>query len=280
MREQDSQGSFKVRKGGVQKQGATASDTRFYTTVDGQASKKGKDVLADFPPFFLDSTTGHVICAGHKKHWTNLSTLKLWIAQIVYLKHVVHCKACGIDPMTAKSIVHIDAYPVHISEVFRAFMRSSYPQLFLAYVPANCTSQMQVADVGLNRPLKADYTDRHMLYLVHEGGKQTWNAARAHCKIQFSDTVSKCAGRAVEWLVASYAKLASTGRSVMLKAFPSIGYYKCCDDPDFCDLAYERKNELFDTASEHLTDESVFRIVQALLVNMMSWRNFTHRRGP
>jgi hypothetical protein len=63
------------------------------------------------------------------------------------------------DPWRERSIVHIDVYPVHTASVLRAWLHSEYKGiLMLVYVPANCTSVMQVADVSLNRPFKAKYT--------------------------------------------------------------------------------------------------------------------------
>ena len=77
-------------------------------------------------------------------HWTAQQTLCVWIVVIVWSNHVAECNALGIDPLKCKSI--IDAYPVHICKEFREWMAKEYPQLILVYVPASCTSAMQIAD--------------------------------------------------------------------------------------------------------------------------------------
>jgi hypothetical protein len=254
------QPGFEVRAGGEKKKNSSAANSTYYTTVDGIVDASKKPVLAETPPFFLDKGTGHILCAGNKKHWTNLSTLKLWISQIVFPSHKACCERDGLNPLTAKSIVHIDAYPVHLSDAFRRFMKTQYPQLLLVYVPANCTSVMQVADVVLNRPLKSDYTNRHMLFLVGECGKQMMDAVgEQEVKIKFSAAVSSCAAHSLSWLIASYAKLAITGKMAMQKAFSvdSIGYDQCWDDPEFREKAHERRHELFETATDELGVEHI-----------------------
>ena len=44
-------------------------------------------------------------------------------------------------------LFHVDAYPVHISNHYREWMAKEHPQLISVYVPASCTSAMQIVDV-------------------------------------------------------------------------------------------------------------------------------------
>jgi hypothetical protein len=43
---------------------------------------------------------------------------------------------------------------VHISDEFRGFMKENFPHILLLFVPANCTSKLQVMDVVFQRPFK------------------------------------------------------------------------------------------------------------------------------
>lgn len=228
------QPGFKVRAGGARKPNAGPAAKARYTKIDGQ--------LADNPPFFYDQETGHILCAGDKSHWTNASTLRLWIEQIVWPKHVADCEARGLDPLKAKSIVHIDAYPVHLSAEFREWIKRKYPQLLLVYVPANCTSKVQIADLVLNRPLKSDYTRRHMLFCMKECRLQMAKGLTAS-QVKFDVVVSKCAGAAMSWLLAAYQSLSNVN---MQKGLASVGYNRCWDDADFRMEALMRMDELFD----------------------------------
>ena len=41
-------------------------------------------------------------------------------------------------------MVIIDAWPVHTSEEFRNWMRDTYPDIIITFVPAGCTGKAQV----------------------------------------------------------------------------------------------------------------------------------------
>jgi DDE superfamily endonuclease len=51
-------------------------------------------------------------------------------------------------------VLVLDVWAVHISEEFRSFLRMYHPNIHLVFVPPNCTSKLQVADVVLQRPFK------------------------------------------------------------------------------------------------------------------------------
>ncbi len=61
---------------------------------------------------------------------------------------------------TAAIILVLDVWAVHKSEEFRRFLRTHHPRIHLVFVPANCTSKLQVADVALQRPFKHGITHR------------------------------------------------------------------------------------------------------------------------
>jgi hypothetical protein len=53
-----------------------------------------------------------------------------------------------------KAILLLDTYPVHTGEEFRTLMHEKYPNIFLTFIPANCTPILQPADFGLQRVFK------------------------------------------------------------------------------------------------------------------------------
>ena len=53
-----------------------------------------------------------------------------------------------------KAILLLDCYPVHIGEEFCTYVRETFPNIFLLFIPANCTGIFQPADVGLQRVIK------------------------------------------------------------------------------------------------------------------------------
>ena len=66
-----------------------------------------------------------------------------------YITSVVESDPDLRDIPDQKSILMIDCYPVHLGKPFRTFLLEEYPNIYLLFVPANCTSIFQVADVGL-----------------------------------------------------------------------------------------------------------------------------------
>ena len=101
-------------------------------------------------------------------------------------------QSARVGPSQGQSIVHFDAYPVHIPAEFLDWVGRTFPFLILIYVPANCASKMQVADVALNRPLKADYTNGHMR--VATARREQMSAGVEAAQVRFETAMSKCAG--------------------------------------------------------------------------------------
>jgi hypothetical protein len=79
--------------------------------------------------------------------------MQQWVEQVLLpyaerqtLKHTL--------PVESHIVLVLDVWSVHISEEFRRFLRTHHSHIHLVYVPPNCTSQLQVADVILQRPFK------------------------------------------------------------------------------------------------------------------------------
>ena len=141
----------------------------------------------------------------------------------------------GEDPSATKGIIHFDAYPVHTADNFRQWQKECYPMLLLVYVPAKCTSKMQIADVAYNRTLKAVFTAQHQQFMMQEYRRQMAEG-RTAAQVKFSDAVSKCARRALVWLMKAYQKLEEVHVQSHLE---QIGYMCCWEDADFLGRALE-----------------------------------------
>jgi len=74
-----------------------------------------------------------------------------WVRNILvpYIQNTIDSDPDLRDILDQKAILMIDCYPVHIGQPFRFFVLEEHPNIYLAFVPANCTSIFQVADVGL-----------------------------------------------------------------------------------------------------------------------------------
>ena len=56
-----------------------------------------------------------------------------------YIKEVIDTDPELQHDPEQKAILLIDCYPVHTGEEFRAYVREQFPNVFLVYVPANCS---------------------------------------------------------------------------------------------------------------------------------------------
>ena len=232
-------GSFTTRSGGALKDPNNPHAKTRYTNIDGDLKKK----LAPFPPYYRDEKSGHVLCSGGHSHWMNASTLRLWIQAVVWSSHVRACKADNLDPNDAYCILHFDAYPVHISAEFLGWLEANYKQIKLAYVPANCTSVLQFADVVLNRPLKAAFTKQHMGFLIADYRRQIARGTNPS-DVAFSDVVSKAAGRSLKWLLSAYSGLQSLD---MKGGLDKLRYPRCFVDNKYRFEAVSAWDRLFES---------------------------------
>lgn len=94
-----------------------------------------------------------------ENHWSNQATMQQYISEIImpYAELSIRKHRLAAD---AHIILVLDVWSVHRSEEFRRFLRTQHPRIHLVFVPANCTSKLQVADVSLQRPFKHSITRR------------------------------------------------------------------------------------------------------------------------
>ncbi|KAG5633951.1 hypothetical protein H0H81_004242 [Sphagnurus paluster] len=103
--------------------------------------------------------------ASSSSHFSTLKTMKEWMTDILvpYIKLAIENNNLPTDQ---KSILFIDCYPVHISQEFYSYILEEHPNMFLIFVPANCTGIFQLADVGIQQILKHYLCQQTLNYLV------------------------------------------------------------------------------------------------------------------
>lgn len=106
------------------------------------------------PPETAESRATHLHMTHSENHWSNLETMKQWIDEVLLPYAARRCQEHNL-PHDSHIVLVLDVWKVHIGEEFRRFLRGEkYSHIHLVYVPPNCTSQLQVADVILQRPFK------------------------------------------------------------------------------------------------------------------------------
>ena len=90
-------------------------------------------------------------------HWSTQETMQRWITKVLlpYSERMIELHELDAD---AHILLLLDCWSVHKSAEFRSWLQREHPRIHLIYVPANCTSKLQLADVALQRPFKSCIT--------------------------------------------------------------------------------------------------------------------------
>ena len=111
------------------------------------------------PPVTVEAKASQVHLTFSDNHWSNQETMQQYIEEII-LPYVDRCIHRHRLSSNANILLVLDVWAVHKSEEFRRFLRTKHPRIHLVFVPPNCTSKLQVADVALQRPFKHGITKR------------------------------------------------------------------------------------------------------------------------
>jgi hypothetical protein len=87
-------------------------------------------------------------------HWSTQETMRSFVQKVLHPYFEGKCFDLGLNPLTQQMIWLIDYWLVHILTEFRGFMKENFPHILLLFVPANCTSKLQVMDVVFQWPFK------------------------------------------------------------------------------------------------------------------------------
>lgn len=101
------------------------------------------------PPVTDAAKDARVHITHSPNHWSSQETMQQYIKEVV----VPYADRSGV-PKPYNIVLVLDVWSVHKSEEFRKFLRTHHPNIRLVFVPPNCTSKLQVADVVLQRPFK------------------------------------------------------------------------------------------------------------------------------
>jgi len=80
-------------------------------------------------------------------HWSTQETMRSFVQKVLHPYFEGKCFDLGLNLLMQRMIWLIDYWSVHISAEFRGFMKENFLHILLLFVPANCTSKLQVMDV-------------------------------------------------------------------------------------------------------------------------------------
>ena len=147
--------------------------------------------------------------------------MQRWITSVL-MPHADRCIRAHELDANAHIILILDCWSVHRSEDFRFFLRDAAfgSRVHLVFVPANCTSKLQVADAALQRPFKAGVRRSF----------ETWAAdlllqqISAGCVVGLREHFGmvNLKRHVLQWCVDSWEQLQRQ------KHIIAEGWYKCC----------------------------------------------------
>lgn len=150
------------------------------------------------------SLAGRAHLTFSENHWSSQGTMQEWVSEVL-MPYADRCIQQHRLHSDAHIVLLLDVWAVHKSEEFRRFLRTRHPRVHLVFVPANCTSKLQVADVALQRPFKHGVTTRFNVWaaqLIREQIKQS-NVTGLGESLKMSNIKPLV----LEWCVASWADL-------------------------------------------------------------------------
>lgn len=117
---------------------------------------QGKTIRA-LPTATPASIVARVDVTHSTNHWSTQETMQRWIIKVLLPHSERMIELYGLDA-DANMLLLLDCWAVHKSEEFRGWLKREHPRIHLVFVPANCTSKLQLADVALQRPFKSCIT--------------------------------------------------------------------------------------------------------------------------
>ena len=150
------------------------------------------------------STAAGVHITHSANHWSSLETMQEWVTKVLlpYAERQIALLGLRSD---SPIVLLLDVWSVHKGEPFRRFLRTHHPRIHLIFIPANCTSKLQVADVALQRPFKSSISrsfDDWATSMLHQ---QITSGAEVSLKASFGMPVIK--PLLLQWCVASWEEL-------------------------------------------------------------------------
>ncbi len=89
----------------------------------------------------------------YENHWSMLKTMKDFVRKL--LLAYLHKQIQQLDLQANQKLVWlIDCWSVHKSKDFLDWIKKKHPNILVVFVPTNCTNELQLVDVIIQRPLK------------------------------------------------------------------------------------------------------------------------------
>ena len=169
------------------------------------------------PDSTIEITAAHVHLAHSANHWSSQESMQQYVKEVIipYAERKIQEFQLHSD---AHILLVLDVWAVHKSQEFRKFLHDNHSRIHLVFVPARCTSKLQVADVALQRPFKNHIKNQF----------EDWAASVIREQIRKNETIHLDLSMAtlkplvVKWCISSWSELKDR-KNVILG-----GWANCC----------------------------------------------------
>ena len=159
---------------------------------------------ASLPPHTDASTLAGFHLTKSQNHWSNQETMQEWCGHILVTWRDKMIKEHNL-PANAAVVLQLNVWAVHISKEFRDFIGNKHPYVRLVYIPPNCTSKLQVADVVLNFPFKHGIKRRFNAWATELIAEQVANGEPVGIKPHLK--MSQVKPKILQWALESWSSL-------------------------------------------------------------------------
>jgi hypothetical protein len=170
-----------------------------------------------------ESSAASIAASAHltfsENHWSSQETMQQYVNEVIVPFSQQRIAEHGLKP-DAHIVLVLDVWSVHKSAEFRKFLRDKHPRIHLVFVPANCTSKLQVADVMLQRPFKHGIKRRFNLWATSKIAEQL--AAGMPIKLTDNLKMKQIKPLLLQWCLESWARM-KEGRDMI-----QFGWHESC----------------------------------------------------
>ena len=193
-------------------------------------------------------------------HWSTMETCKDFVSNVLTSYISFQVNQMGL-PKDQDMIWLIDCWIVHISKEFGEWMKAIHPQIHVLFIPTNCTSIYEPADVILQRPFKHAFRQEFNKYSMDVITKQI--ETNEDIKIDFKMSTLK--PKLCSWLFSAWLHICNKQQMVQ-KGWEKCGLLRSFDSQFQRDAMVQnmqiplfkevQENQTFEINLSHAEDET------------------------
>lgn len=138
-------------------------------------------------------------------HWANQTTMTEIMAEVISPYLMATKQTLGLQPKH-KAVLLLDCWKVHRSAEFQNFLKRDYSDVIPLFIPAGCTSKLQVVDLVVNGQVKSVVKQHVAQYLSNQASEQMNQGIEAQ-HVKFDLRLSVLKPKLVFWLKAAVDSL-------------------------------------------------------------------------